>query len=70
MPDIDLIWGEIERLRVQVTRERLEILEHHKARLSSLAAKAPLARIDALCAELPDQEKPHRRFERGHYSLD
>jgi hypothetical protein len=72
MPDIDFIWGEIERLRVQVTRERLEILEHHRAKISSRAAQAPLARIDELCADRdrPNQDKPPRRFEAGHYSLD
>jgi hypothetical protein len=72
MPDIDFIWREIERLRVQVTRERLEILEYHRTKLSSRAARAPLARIDELCADRdrPNPDKPQRRFEAGHYSLD
>jgi hypothetical protein len=72
MPDIDYFWTEIERLRVQVTRERLEFLEHQKARLNSLAAQAPLARIDEFCADRdrPNQDKPQWRPETGHYSLD
>jgi hypothetical protein len=72
MPDIDSIWGEIERLCVQVRRERREILELQRARLNSLAAKAPLARIDELCADRDrlKQDRPHWRFEQGRYSLD
>jgi hypothetical protein len=72
MPDIDHICAEIERLRVQVKRERLEILQHHRAKLHSIAAQAPLARIDELCADRdrPEQDRAYWRFETGRYSLD
>jgi hypothetical protein len=70
--DIDYIETEIERLRVQVRRERREILELHRARLNAFAAEAPLARIDELCADRdrPKQDPRQRRVEQGRYSLD
>jgi hypothetical protein len=54
MPDIDFIRGEIERMRVQVGRQRKEILQLQKAGLSTASAEAllerMLAKIDDLCA--------------------
>jgi hypothetical protein len=72
MPEIDYIGDEIERLRVQVRRTRQEILELHRARLNSLAAKAPLARIEEICLDRdrPKQDRSSGRFEQGRYSLD
>jgi hypothetical protein len=55
MPDIDHIRGEIERMRVQVGRQRKEILSLQRAGISTASADALLERmlnnIDALCAE-------------------
>jgi uncharacterized small protein (DUF1192 family) len=55
MPDIGIVRSEIERLRVQVSRQRREILQLQKAGISTSAAEALLQRmldkIDALCAE-------------------
>ena len=55
MPDIDHIRAEIERMRVQVGRQRREILQLQRAGINSLPAEALLARmlsrIDLLCAD-------------------
>jgi hypothetical protein len=55
MPDIDFIRGEIERMRVQVGRQRKEILQLHRAGIGSASAEAllsrMLAKIDDLCAQ-------------------
>jgi uncharacterized small protein (DUF1192 family) len=53
--DLGFVRSEIERLRVQVGRQRREILQLQKAGASTVAAEALLQRmldkIDALCAE-------------------
>jgi hypothetical protein len=55
MPDLAVVRAEIERMRVQVGRQRKEILQLQKAGINSLPAEALLARmlakIDLLCAE-------------------
>jgi hypothetical protein len=55
MPDLTFIRSEIERMRVQVSRQRKEILQLQKAGINSLPAEALLARmltnIDNMCAE-------------------
>jgi uncharacterized small protein (DUF1192 family) len=55
MPDLGFVRSEIERVRVQVGRQRREILQLQKAGISTAAAEALLQRmldkIDALCAE-------------------
>jgi hypothetical protein len=55
MPNIEVIRGEIERMRSQVARQRREILQLQRAGINSLPAEALLARmltkIDLLCAE-------------------
>jgi hypothetical protein len=55
MPDLTFIRAEIERMRVQVSRQRKEILTLQKAGINSLPAEALLARmlanIDNMCAE-------------------
>jgi hypothetical protein len=55
MPDLGFVRSEIERMRVQVGRQRREILQLQKAGISTAAAEAPqqrmLDKIDALCAE-------------------
>jgi hypothetical protein len=75
MPDLGFVRSEIERARVQVGRQRREILQLQKAGISTVAAEALLQRmldkIDALCAErdrlkakLPGA--PKVRLLRGH----
>jgi hypothetical protein len=55
MPDINFVRAEIERMRVQVARQRKEILALQKTGINSLPAEALLARmlanIDNMCAE-------------------
>jgi hypothetical protein len=55
MPDIEYIRGEIERMRVQVGRQRNEILQLQRAGISTASAELLLgrmhAKIDDLCAE-------------------
>ena len=55
MPDLTFLRTEIERMRVQVARQRKDILALQKAGINSLPAEALLARmlanIDNMCAE-------------------
>jgi len=55
MPDLRFVRSEIERMRVQVGRQRREILQLQKAGISTVAAETLLQRmlekVDALCAE-------------------
>ena len=55
MPDLDFTKGEIERMRVQVGRQRKEMLQLQRAGIPTASAEALLQRmldkIDALCAE-------------------
>lgn len=55
MPDLAVVRAEIERMRVQVGRQRKEILQLQRAGINSLPAEALLARmlakIDLQCAE-------------------
>jgi hypothetical protein len=55
MPDIDHIRAEIERMRVQVYRQRGEIRQLQRAGIPTASAEALLDRmlnnIDGLCAE-------------------
>jgi hypothetical protein len=66
MPDIAFIRGEIERMRVQVTRQRRDILELQRAGISTAAGETLLQRmlenIDNLAIErdkLKAQEPGH-----------
>lgn len=55
MMDMGLIRNEIERMRVQVGRQRREILQLQRAGLSTASAETlldrMLTRIDTLCAD-------------------
>jgi hypothetical protein len=68
MPDLDHIRGEIERMRVQVGRQRKEILKLQRAGISTASAELLLARmlttIDDLCAERDrlKKEQPVRKM--------
>jgi hypothetical protein len=55
MPDLNYVRNEIEHMRVQVSRQRKEILQLQRSGISTASAELLLARmhtkIDALCAE-------------------
>jgi hypothetical protein len=55
MPDLDFIRREIERMRVQVGRQRREILQLQRAGICTASAELLLGRmqskIDDLCAQ-------------------
>jgi hypothetical protein len=55
MPDLNYVHSEIEHMRVQVTRQRKEILQLQRAGISTASAELlltrMLAKIDGLCAE-------------------
>ena len=55
MPDIEFIRGEIERMRIQVGRQRKEISQLQRAGIPTASADALLQRmldkIDGLCSE-------------------
>ena len=55
MPDIDHTRAQIERMRIQVGRQRKEILQLQRAGIPTTSAEALLQRmldkIDGLCAE-------------------
>ena len=55
MPDIGFVRGEIQRTRLQVLRQRKEIMQLQRAGISTTPAEALLERmlnkIDDLCAE-------------------
>lgn len=68
MPDLNYIRAEIERMRVQVGRQRKEILQLQRAGISTASAELLLARmhtkIDGLCAERDrlKKQEPARRI--------
>lgn len=55
MPDLDHLRAEIERMRVQVSRQRKEILQLQRAGISTASAKLLLGRmlskIDGMCEQ-------------------
>ena len=61
MPDIEFIRGEIERMRIQVHRQRGEIRQLQRAGIATASAEALLDRmlhnIDRLCAERDQLKK-------------
>jgi hypothetical protein len=68
MPDMAFLRGEIERMRVQVSRQRRDILDLQRAGIPSASAEELLQRmldnIDNLCAErdrLKAQEPGHNK---------
>jgi hypothetical protein len=60
--DLGLLRNEIERMRIQVGRQRKEILQLQRAGISTASAEAllerMLAKIDSLCVER-DKLKAH-----------
>ena len=55
MPDIDFVRAEIEHMRLQVHRQRKEIVQLQRAGIPTASAELLLgrmhAKIDSLCAE-------------------
>lgn len=62
MPDLDFIRREIEHMRVQVGRQRKEILQLQRAGISTASAELlltrMLAKIDALCGQRDQLKRP------------
>ena len=73
MPDIEFIRGEIERMRYQVQRQRIEIRQLQRAGIPSTSAETLLDRmlnkIDDLCAERDrlKKEQPHKALRGRHW---
>lgn len=61
MPDIDFIRREIEHMRLQVGRQRKEILQLQRAGISTASAELLLtrmqAKIEGLCAQRDELKK-------------
>jgi len=70
MPDIEYIRGEIERMRIQVHRQRGEIKQLQRAGIPTASAEALLDRmlnnIDELCAERDRLKKEQPRPSKGN----
>ena len=72
MPDIEFVRGEIQRTRLQVLRQRKEVMQLQRAGLPTTSAEALLDRmlnkIDDLCAERDrlkrEQQRPRRKLRR------
>ncbi len=68
MPDLEFIRREIERMRVQVGRQRREIAQLQRAGISTASAELLLGRmhtkIDSLCTERDrlKKEEPARKL--------
>ena len=70
MPDINHIRAEIERMRMQVHRQRGEIRQLQRAGIPTTSAEALLERmlnnIDGLCAERDRLKKEQPRPSKGN----
>lgn len=62
VPDIDFIRREIEQMRVQIGRQRREILQLQRAGIATASAEALLERmlnkVDGLCAQRDRLKRP------------
>ena len=69
MPDIEYIRAEIQRMRIQVHRQRGEIRQLQRAGIQTASAEASLERmlnnIDGLCAERDRLKKEQPRPSQG-----
>jgi hypothetical protein len=70
MPDIDFVRAEIEHMRLQVHRQRKEIVQLQRAGISTASAELLLgrmhAKIDSLCAERERLKKQMPGPTKGH----
>lgn len=69
MPDLDFVRREIERMRIQIGRQRKEILQLQRAGIGTASAEALLSRMEAkvegLCAERDALKVAQPRQSRG-----
>jgi hypothetical protein len=65
MPDLDHIRAEIERMRVQVVRQRMEILQLQRAGISSASAEVLLGRMLANADHLCEQRDRLKKDQPG-----
>jgi hypothetical protein len=63
MPDLEQIRGEIERMRIQVGRQRKEILQLQRAGISTVSAEVLLDRMHTKIDELCEQRERLKRHE-------
>ena len=70
MPDIDIVRAEIEHMRVQVHRQRKEIVQLQRAGIATASAELLLgrmhAKIGSLCAERERLKKQMPGHMKGH----
>ena len=70
MPDIDFVRAEIEHMRLQVYRQRKEIVQLQRAGIPTASAELLLgrmhAKIDSLCAERERLKKQMPGHMKGH----
>ncbi|KYG19334.1 hypothetical protein SE92_02890 [Bradyrhizobium sp. AT1] len=69
MPDLDTVRQEIERMRIQIGRQRKEILQLQRAGIGTASAEALLSRMEAkvegLCVERDALKVAQPRQSRG-----
>ena len=69
MPDLDLVRREIERMRIQMGRQRKEILQLQRAGIGTASAEALLSRMEAkvetLCAQRDALKTAQPRVAKG-----
>ncbi|MCK1360351.1 hypothetical protein [Bradyrhizobium sp. 199] len=69
MPDLDTVRREIERMRIQMGRQRKEILQLQRAGVGTASAETLLSRMEAkvegLCAERDALKAAQPRQTRG-----
>ena len=69
MPDLDYLRREIERMRIQMGRQRKEILQLQRAGIGTASAEALLSRMEAkvddLCAQRDALKAARPRPTRG-----
>ena len=69
MPDLDYVRREIERMRIQIGRQRKEILQLQRAGIGTASAEALLSRmqaaVESLCAQRDALKAAQPRQARG-----
>ncbi|MDA9421200.1 MULTISPECIES: hypothetical protein [Bradyrhizobium] len=66
MPDLDFVRREIERMRIQIGRQRKEILQLQRAGVGTASAEALLSRMEAKVESLCAQRAALRSAEPHH----
>lgn len=65
MPSLDYVRSEIDRMRVQIGRQRNEILQLQRAGISTASAEALLSRMQAKVEQLVVQRDELKKAEPG-----